>query len=82
MKFKKEIDLLQFMNHVQYCAGQVYFNSPEGDHLNLKSALSQYLFASICGDWAFLEHGNVECEQECDYKYLSAFLQEDEDEAV
>ncbi len=82
MKFKKDIDLLQFMKYIPRCRGEVYFNSAEGDHLNLKSVLSQYLFASVCGDRSFLEQGSVECEQECDYRYLREFLKESTDEAV
>ena len=74
MKFKRNISYLEFMKTVQTCNADVYFNSKDGDHLNLKSALSQALFSIICGDRAFLECGDIECIDGGDYRKLSAFL--------
>ena len=74
MKFKRNINYLEFMKAVQTCSEDVYFNSKDGDHLNLRSALSQALFAVICGDRAFLEHGEIECIDGSDYHRLAAFL--------
>lgn len=78
MKLKRLNHYLDFMKVVQSCDSDVYFHSCEGDHLNLKSVLSQYLFASICGDRDFLERGSVECKKAEDYRRLRAYLYERE----
>lgn len=46
MKLKKHVDVIAFMEAVQRCRHDVYFDTPDGDHLNLKSTLSQFVFAS------------------------------------
>lgn len=74
MKLKRLNHYHDFIEAVQNCDSDVYFNSCEGDHLNLKSTLSQYLFATICGDRTFIEQSSVECKTEADYERLSAYL--------
>lgn len=74
MKLKRLNLYLDFIEAVQNCELDVYFISCEGDHLNLKSTLSLYLFASICGDRTFVEQCSVECKTEADYERLSAYL--------
>ena len=74
MKLKRMNTYLDLMSAVQACKGNVYFNSPEGDHLNLKSTFCQYLFASVCGDQDFLTQGDIVCGQESDYKKLQEYL--------
>ena len=74
MKLKRLDHYLDFIEAVQSCDGDVHFLSSEGDYLNLKSMLSQFLFAAICGDRAFLEQGHVECSNAEDYERLSAYL--------
>lgn len=77
MKFKKGADILKFMEDVQSCSGDIFFISQEGDRLDLKSTLSQFLFASVCSDRSFLDRGDVECQQQNDYRKLMTFLQGD-----
>ena len=74
MKLKHLDSYLGFIQAVQQCEGDVFFHSAENDHLCLKSTLSRYLFASVCGDRAFLEAGEVECKLEADYAKLRDFL--------
>ncbi|MDE6168134.1 MAG: hypothetical protein K2G28_06715 [Acetatifactor sp.] len=47
MKLKSNVNVPDFLQAVQACAGEVYFITPEGDHLNLKSALSQFIFTAV-----------------------------------
>ena len=75
MKLKQLNHYLDFMDAVKRCEDEVYFNSDQGDHLNLKSTLSQFLFAAICTDHSFLAAGEIECRSEGDYERLGAFLQ-------
>lgn len=74
MKLKRLNHYLDFMEAVQDCDSDVYFNSCEGDHLNLKSTMSQHLFAAICGDRAFLEQGSIVCNKIEDYERLNLYL--------
>lgn len=74
MKLKRQEHYLDFIEAVQSCDSDVYFNSCEGDHLNLKSTLSQHLFAAACGDRKFLERGSIECIKAEDYGRLNAYL--------
>lgn len=47
MKLKKNINVQAFLETVKKCDGNVYFKTIEGDQLNLKSLLSQYILVSI-----------------------------------
>ena len=80
MKLKPLDQYIDFIEAVQTCAAYVYFCSEEGDRLNLKSTLSQFLFASICGDRDYLRGGTVLCQNSTDYDRLSSYLVESEDE--
>jgi hypothetical protein len=80
MKLRQLKQYIDFIEAVQTCAADVYFCSDEGDRLNLKSTLSQFLFASICGDRDYLRGGSVVCQNEDDYDRLSSYLEESDDE--
>ena len=77
MKLKQLKQYIDFIEAVQACAADVYFCSQEGDRLNLKSTLSQFLFASICGDRDYLRGGTVVCQNSADYDRLSAYLEQE-----
>lgn len=80
MKLKTLNQYIDFIETVQTCAADVYFCSEEGDRLNLKSTLSQFLFASVCGDRDYLRGGTVVCQNEADYDRLASYLVEGDDE--
>lgn len=44
-KLKEPIDISDFLRAAQTCRGEVFFEDALGDRLNLKSALTQYVFA-------------------------------------
>ena len=44
MKVSKSIDEKKFLNILETCTGKVELLTKEGDRLNLKSKLSQYVF--------------------------------------
>lgn len=46
MKLKPEIDLSAFLKTIQSCTNDVIFETDEGDRLNLKSTLSQFIFTA------------------------------------
>ena len=75
MKLRENTDLIGFIKTIKKCRQDVFFCTAEGDRLNLKSTLSQYLFSTMLGDGEFLQSGNVECEELSDYQMLEAYLQ-------
>ncbi len=51
MKFEYINDLKGFFEEIDKCQGNVYVVTPDGDRLNLKSRLTQYIaFAEIFDD--------------------------------
>lgn len=46
MKIKKIKNIESFLNVVNNCSGDVYLDTVDGDHLNLKSKLTQYIALS------------------------------------
>lgn len=75
MKIKKNIDITAFLKTVKNCEGSVYFKTIEGDQLNLKSLLSQYILVSIAGNEELMDNGVVDCSQEKDFALLAQYLQ-------
>lgn len=76
-KLKKDADLAKFLIAVKSCKNDVFFDSNEGDVLNLASTLSQYVFCSIAGQESILENGTIRCNNDADYTVLADFLCEE-----
>ena len=74
MKIKKNINVAVFLDHVRKCEGNVYFKTIEGDQLNLKSLLSQYILVSIINNEELMKNGVVDCTKESDAVLLAQFL--------
>lgn len=47
MKLNPNINVPTFLQTVQTCSGEVHFLTAKGDHLNLKSTLSQFVFTAV-----------------------------------
>lgn len=77
MQLKASANLIQFLDGVKKCSGEVTFNTSEGDILNLKSLLSQYLFAAMVGNEKLLTTGKILCENPDDYRFLLPYCDED-----
>lgn len=75
MKIKKGIDINAFLNAIKKCEGSVYYKTLEGDQLNLKSLLSQYILISIIDNPDLADNGIIDCSQKQDYTLLGDFLQ-------
>ena len=75
MKLKPEIDYGKFFTAIASCRGDVYFDTAENDHLNLKSTLSQFVFASALSQYKGILDGVVTCMVEEDYLSLQNFLE-------
>ncbi|MCD8160241.1 MAG: polya polymerase [Clostridiales bacterium] len=75
MKLKSNIDYKKFLASVRRCKGEVYYDTVEGDRLNLKSTLSEYLFATAAITSDIIEDGGVVCQLEEDYALLADFVE-------
>ncbi len=73
MKLKESFDSILFFKAVGECRGDVYFCTGEGDRLNLKSTLHQFLFSSLAGSRELLGRGDVQLEDASDRHFLLPF---------
>ena len=74
MKLKENIDLIEFIKTIKKCRQDVFFCTAEGDRLNLRSLLSQYLFTVMPENRELLQNGIIECQDQSDYRMLKAYL--------
>ena len=74
MNLKSNADVVMFLKAVKKCRGDVFLETDEGDRLNLKSVLSQYIFAVIADDRKFSVESRIICS-EGDAKYLDEYLE-------
>lgn len=75
MKIRNNIPVTEFLDTVRKCEGNVFFKTIEGDQLNLKSLLSQYIFVSIIENAELMDNGVVDCSMEEDAAMLKEFLE-------
>ena len=76
MKLTENIHIPAFLQAIQKCEADVLFITSEGDRLNLKSTLSQFVFtAVIAGTLKGLE-GDIELQNQEDVVFLQEFLAE------
>lgn len=73
MNLKPDISLPEFFQAVHACQGEVLFETPEGDQLNLKSTLSQFVFTAAVAGQLRAFHGSISCGQG-DLPRLKPFL--------
>ncbi|MDF2514125.1 MAG: hypothetical protein K0S04_3991 [Herbinix sp.] len=76
MHLKETIDIKQFLLQIKKCNSDVFYETTEGDILNLSSALSQYVFCSITIQPEYWVTGTVRCSNEKDYEVLADYLLE------
>ncbi len=61
---KEQVDLIKFLDAVKGCRENVFLETDEGDKLNLKSTLSQYVFVACANGRGFLENSQIICNPE------------------
>ena len=79
MHLKPDTDITKFLLTVKHCQSDVFYESDEGDVLNLASTLSQYVFCSIASQPELWCNGVIRCKSENDYAILKDFLTDEED---
>ncbi len=75
MKLKSGVNLNDFLAEINKCQNDVIYFSSQGDRLNLKSVLSQFILVAASQDRKFVNSGDVVCDNPLDYEMLKAFLQ-------
>ncbi len=78
-RLKRPIDPIAFINAVKNCSGDVFLQTKEGDLLNLKSNLCQYIFAYVSlsdNTEDFLINAELTCDLQEDYPLLSDYYME------
>lgn len=78
-KLKPEADLNRFIRCIAQCRDDVLFTTREGDILNLKSALSAYIFAALADRADVLSRGRIDCRNPEDEERLTEFLRDVEE---
>ncbi|WP_302419719.1 polya polymerase [Blautia marasmi] len=76
MKLKESIDLVNFLRQVQKCKGEIYLETEDGDKLNLKSTLSQYVCVVLAENKDILRNSEITIATDEDIEVLSCYLQE------
>ncbi len=75
MKLRKNAVLADFLRQAQSCQGEVWFVTEEGDQLNLKSVLSEYLFLSVAISADLIAHGKILLEKSDDKAVIQSYLE-------
>lgn len=76
MNLKRNINMKGFFLQLRKCKDDVFFETTEGDSLNLSSSLSQYVFCSIAIQPEYWITGTIRCANAKDYEILADYLSE------
>ena len=74
MPLKKDIDYIELINVIAKCRGGV-FCQLESDNINMKSALSQYVFIFCVNNPSMMDGATLVCEDASDYEVLADYLE-------
>lgn len=74
MHLKSGIAYADFLREVDLCVGGVFFETPEGDSLDLKNTLFRCVFAAITGNPERMSAGILRLERNEDAARLGKFL--------
>jgi hypothetical protein len=74
MKIKNDIDINQFFQSIKKCNGEVFFDTDDGNHLNLKSQLSQFFLAILYAKNKDLLGGEIHLTDPSDSSVLHSYL--------
>lgn len=75
MKLRKGINPITFLIQVKKCRDKVLFCTAEGDVINLKSTLSQMVFAVAAENAEILYTAEIVCKDESDKEVIKEFVE-------
>lgn len=79
MHLRSDTVIPEFLSAVRHCSADVYFETEEGDCLNLKSVLSQYILCTLVSEPALLASGSIRLSNRSDMEYLTDYLEGNDD---
>ena len=75
IKIKSGTNLVNLLHAVKDTRGDVWFHTAQGDRLNMKSLLNQYIFlAAAKEDESFCSSGEIVCDNEDDAAKLLEYV--------
>ena len=77
MKLKENIDYSKLLKAIPLCSGNVTLTTKDGDCLNLKSTLSQFVFAAAVNGKVQFQNAFLQVENKNDMAILQPFISED-----
>ena len=69
---KKDCDLMDFLKKVTLCKHQVFYETKEGDLLELHSSFCRYIFGNLTGKST--DTGIIRLEHPDDFMFLEPYL--------
>ena len=75
MYLKETANVLNFLDAVRECKGDVIYRTDEGDRLNLKSVLCCYIFATVAKNAKLRNMSTIDCDEPDDEEKLKPFLE-------
>ena len=76
MRLRPDADISRFLEDVRNCSSEVYFETPDGDSLTLRSTLSQYIFCTLIDEPGILAKGTIRLSNASDREILSKYLED------
>ena len=76
MRLKTNLDLEAFFASVRRCSGEVTFQTPQKDVLNLKSALCLFVFSQAYLTGYTQLDGEVVCQEPPDEQILKEYMED------
>lgn len=81
MKLNPNVNVPSFLKAVQACDGEVYFVTPEGDRLSLKSTLTQFVFTTVISNKLQNMNGSILLQNPEDAVWLQDYCCLDKQDA-
>jgi len=72
-RIRENADITELLRNVKNCRASVFFETEDGDRLNLKSVLSQYVVAVLSEKKEILAQCSLKCTEE-DFRNLERYL--------
>lgn len=74
VRLKEDADIVKFLDRAKRCKGDISLCTKEGDVLNLKSVLTQYICVVIANEKDILSDSCIVLDQDSDQELLEEFL--------
>lgn len=73
MQFLPQIELPEFIRHVDNCSGGVWLIDDEGNHMELHDQVARYLLCFAVMKPGYLQHCRIQCDIPKEQEYLEKY---------